>query len=316
MIGYCLILPLVGALALFDGRPRRGLESLACGAAQSANALQSRVPWLGRLLLASSAIFVGFNPHVRPVDDVPAHRVAKNISSACGRLAHAHMRDAIIIDAHVPYLGAWSPRHPADGIDSTFLHDVSSERHTAFLNQSNAVATAVKSLASRKDLAGNLPVFCATPDSGCTGSLTDDCDLLTDTRPCDEVFGQANGHVARCTAIGTLPVIAKNGKGQYVRFAFTNVRCVPGFKYTLLSVTQLWEEQHIDARFRDLNHLELPTPSGGMTIPYDPSLKLSSLVLVSDAKLKLRANKRNLVAVATLPLPMTRTHRLIVPSRS
>ena len=82
-------------------------------------------------------------------------------------------------------------------------------------------------------------------------------------------FGQANGHVVKCTAMGDMPVIAKTESNEVIRFSFTNVRCVPGFKYTLLSVTQMWEEQRIDARFRDLNHLELPPSAGGITIPYD-----------------------------------------------
>ena len=59
--------------------------------------------------------------------------------------------------------------------------------------------------------------------------------------------------------------------GEIISFTFTNVRCVPSFKYTLLSVRQLWHEQRIDARFRDLDHLELPDAKG--TIPYDPKTK-------------------------------------------
>ena len=55
--------------------------------------------------------------------------------------------------------------------------------------------------------------------------------------------------------------------GALVRFTFTNMRCVPSFKYTLLSVTQLWQEQNVDARFRDLNRLEMPDSSGGFSIP-------------------------------------------------
>ena len=75
-------------------------------------------------------------------------------------------------------------------------------------------------------------------------------------------------------------------KGKLVRFSFTNVRCVPGFKYTLLSVTQLWEEQGIDARFADLKHLQFPPSAGSIAVPYDSSLRLSTLVLVSDAELQ------------------------------
>ena len=65
----------------------------------------------------------------------------------------------------------------------------------------------------------------------------------------------------------------------------TNVREIPSYKFTLLSVTQMWEEQRIDARFRDLNHLELPESSGGLTVPYDKSKQLSTLLFISEAEL-------------------------------
>ena len=67
----------------------------------------------------------------------------------------------------------------------------------------------------------------------------------------------------RCSGIGDLPVIVHTSGGDVIRFAFTNVRCVPQFKYTLLSVDQMWEEQRIDARFRDLKRLEFPPEAGG-----------------------------------------------------
>ena len=129
-------------------------------------------------------------------------------------------------------------------------------------------------------------------------------------RPCNEIFGQANGHVVKCTAMGDMPVIAKTESNEVIRFSFTNVRCVPGFNYTLLSVTQMWEEQRIDARFRDLNHLELPDSSGGHAIPYDKSLALSTCVFVSEAKLARNAAQpeSNLCPVTTWPFSAS-THR-------
>ena len=130
-----------------------------------------------------------------------------------------------------------------------------------------------------------LPLVLATPDSGATASNTNDCKNLVNTRDCNEVFGDAYGRLTRATAIGDLPVIANTSEGQLVHFTFSNVRCVPDFKYTLLSVKQLWAEQGIDCRWRDLNRLELPTSAGGHSIPFDKTLRLSTLVLVSAAKL-------------------------------
>ena len=63
-----------------------------------------------------------------------------------------------------------------------------------------------------------------------------------------------------------------------------NVRYVPDFKYTLISVKQIWREQSIDARFRDLNHLELPPSAGGITIPYDEKSDLPVVRFISSAQ--------------------------------
>ncbi|KOO45985.1 hypothetical protein Ctob_016633, partial [Chrysochromulina tobinii] len=66
---------------------------------------------------------------------------------------------------------------------------------------------------------------------------------LANPRPCDEIYSQANGNISRCEAIGDLPVIVRNKQGTTVQLTFTNVRCVPDFKFSLLSVKQLWNEQ-------------------------------------------------------------------------
>jgi hypothetical protein len=53
------------------------------------------------------------------------------------------------------------------------------------------------------------------------------------------------------------------------------------FKFSLLSVKQLWNEQGIDARFCDINALVLPNQSG--LIPYDPARPLSTVNAVPCA---------------------------------
>ncbi len=119
------------------------------------------------------------------------------------------------------------------------------------------------------------------PDSGCTGSNTPHLHLLANPRPCDEIYSQANGNISKCEAIGDLPVIVRNKQGTTVQLTFTNVRCVPDFKFSLLSVKQLWHEQGIDARFCDINALVLPNQSG--LIPYDPARPLSTINAVPCA---------------------------------
>ena len=115
--------------------------------------------------------------------------------------------------------------------------------------------------------------------------------LIGDTgtpRPCDEIYSQANGNISRCEAIGDLPVIVRDKQGTTVQLTFTNVRCVPDFKFSLLSVKQLWNEQGIDARFCDINALVLPNQSG--LIPYDPARPLSTINAVPCANVAATAH--------------------------
>ena len=92
--------------------------------------------------------------------------------------------------------------------------------------------------------------------------------------------------------IGDMPVIArsKNADGSLGTpccMIFTNVRCVPKFSYTLLSVNQLWDEQRIHAVFADQRHLKLPNSADNINIPYDPlgGTKANQVTLVSVARM-------------------------------
>jgi hypothetical protein len=147
--------------------------------------------------------------------------------------------------------------------------------HTALLRKqlsatessslSSALVTAASKVAIPKGIS-SLPIFHAALDSGCTGSCTGYLDRLINIRPCKEVYAQANGRLSYCQWKGDMPVFVKTSAGTVVSLTISNVRYVPDFKYTLLSVKQLWREQSIDARFGDRNRLELP--SGNITIPY------------------------------------------------
>ena len=64
------------------------------------------------------------------------------------------------------------------------------------------------------------------------------------------MFIAANGDKCRAKVIGDLPVTAETADGERISFTLSNVRHVPGFNYTLLSVEQMWEEQRIDTRVR------------------------------------------------------------------
>ena len=80
-----------------------------------------------------------------------------------------------------------------------------------------------------------------------------------------------------------MPVVARDSANRRRRLVFRNVRLVPGFRYTLLSVRQLWHEQRIDARFADVNALVISTPGGEVRIPFSPSSALPVVDLSSSA---------------------------------
>ena len=151
-----------------------------------------------------------------------------------------------------------------------------------------AGATTVENLAllnasSRPDAlaGGGTASFSAALDSGCTASATDDSRRITNLRSCNEVFGDANGRIVQCTGIGDMPVYAISANGQRVNFSLTNVRVVPSFKHTLLSVNQLWAEQRIDTQFADHQRIIFPASSGGASIPFTTGVKLPTISLVS-----------------------------------
>ena len=130
--------------------------------------------------------------------------------------------------------------------------------------------------------ANTLPIFRAPIDSGCTASCTDTLARLVNIRPCDEDFKAANGSMCKCTAIGDMPILAKDSTGKIFRFVFTNVRYVPDFKYTLISVKQIWRDQGIKSLFADSGRLMFPD---GNSMPYDPRFKLYAITLISEPML-------------------------------
>ena len=74
--------------------------------------------------------------------------------------------------------------------------------------------------------------------------------MLVNVKKCFESFKVADGKESKCTAIGDMPVLAKDSDGKICRFILKNVRFVPDFKYTLISVDQVWHEQRSGHRCR------------------------------------------------------------------
>ena len=112
-----------------------------------------------------------------------------------------------------------------------------------------------------------------------TATCTNRLDMLINTRPCNELFNIADGKSSVCTAMGDMPVLAKDSTGKLFRFVLMDVRYVPDFKYTLIAVKQIWKEHRIDSLFADVNKLVFPS---GESVPFDARFRLPVITLVSE----------------------------------
>ena len=239
-------------------------------------------------LLTFTAIFLSrFSP-------LAATAPSANLSGATVSAPEfARATDAqAVTNVTLPFMGKWLPSEIEAGggvvhsYNSALLDaPTNAAAHTAFNVSTFSKSESEKETKKRK-LLTSLPIVAATVDSGCSASLTYNCSLLVDTKPCDEVFGAANGVLAKATLIGNLPLIALAKNGEFVHFMLTNVRCVPDFSdFTLLSVDQMWEEQRVRSLFCDSKQLELPSASGGHVIPYDATAGRNTVKFASAVKL-------------------------------
>ena len=234
-------------------------------------------------LLALLAISVS---RLSPFQSVPPHGLVS--APAFPNAANAPN----VTGVSLPFLGNWAPfgANAGEGI----VHSLN-DKHSALLNQSSS-NTNCSSISEDSEITmafkaasqsiSSLPLAVATVDSGCSASCTHNCKLLINTRPCDELFGAANGILARASMIGNLPIIARASDGQFVHFVITNVRCVPEFSnFTLLSVDQMWEEQRVRSTFCDAKQLTLPKCGGGHILPYDEVIGRNTLKFASATRL-------------------------------
>ena len=160
--------------------------------------------------------------------------------------------------------------------------------------RSGSTTPAVRAIASLFGL--------AHPDSGCTGRITPDEKSLINRRPCSDTFRAANKKLAKATCIGDLPAVVVRKDGVPVFVTFENVRCVPDFDYTLLSVNQLWREQKINSLFADDQCLVL---KNGDRLPYHLGTELPTVRIISVRKLLAITCKRGGAALPAVATPAT-----------
>ena len=107
-------------------------------------------------------------------------------------------------------------------------------------------------------------------DSGCTYHCHPTAGDLINSKPCSQHMIAANGSRHRITLIGDLPLLVRSRDGKLRRVILRNVRCVPTFTDTLVSVDQLWEDAGIEARFAGTCAICVPTQAGhcAMDLPF------------------------------------------------
>ena len=213
---------------------------------------------------------------------------------------------------HLPYHGKWVSKEEraARAMGEDFVHrpkinaalKAAHSRRSVNANAtSNVTSSGSDSPNPMLDLIASMCML-VHPDSGCTGSMTPERSRLINVKPCSESFSAASGLVAKATCIGDMPIVMTASNGERVLLVLTNVRCVPAFKYTLLSVKQMWREQGIDSRFANINALVLP--KGGLHLKFDcdrdlPTIRALSLARVASLGILPDAHaKSNPLAVA------------------
>lgn len=109
---------------------------------------------------------------------------------------------------------------------------------------------------------GSIP---AVVDSGCTFHAHPDRRHLTNLRACNDLLIDANGTEHKASLIGDLRACVTDDKSRVHSITLHNVRYVPTFVSTLISVKQLWDEQGLDSRFRsDMMCLTADASSAGL----------------------------------------------------
>ena len=144
-------------------------------------------------------------------------------------------------------------------------------------------------------------------DSGCSWHVHPILADLVNVRPCHDTISGVDGKPCKCVAIGDLPLTVKDGKGRAKSVLVKNVRCVPEFTESLLSVDQLWADSQVDVKFRDICSIFVPESGDGpaLQLPFVRRNKLyvwDAVVATHETDSDPRAFK------ATVHRPKTASH--------
>ena len=108
-------------------------------------------------------------------------------------------------------------------------------------------------------LMGGAKALCwAVIDSGCSWHCHPRLEDLINRRPCHDTMTGIDGKPQRVKCIGDLPAFVRDNTGLWRRVIIRNVRCVPTFTDTLISVDQFWEESKVNCVFNDVRCIHVP----------------------------------------------------------
>ena len=130
-------------------------------------------------------------------------------------------------------------------------------------------------------------------DSGCTFHSHPHQSDLVNLRPSSQFTVAADGSRHRVTCVGDLPIICRDRQGKMRRALIKDVRCIPTFEETLISVDQLWENSRVETKFGATKAICLPTVAGhcSMELPFSRHEGLFQWAVIPAAQLRSGANE-------------------------
>lgn len=162
--------------------------------------------------------------------------------------------------------------------------------------------TTLKALLASRQVARKDGVLRLIIDSGCTMNCHPVAADLINHRPSKETMSGIDGVKKRVKLIGDLPVAARDRQGRLHMLLVRNVRCVPSFTDSLISVDRLFEDSGAVARFANHRTITAPTKAGRRQVTFPFQKEANGLFVWSVASIGDATHARALKSVARAPL--------------
>ena len=255
-------------IARVTGGTARLIRSMPCRSV----ALTARIAHL--VLIVTTVLCFGHHVDPPQADPVPhAYRAACELgpasvvfsfpTSAAGQTARADQA----VSPH-RRARAMPPRTelPARHHGRALTVKAEDSRHTHL----NLTGPTLKALLNRHTLVSTSGLLRLIVDSGCTMHCHPIESDLINRRRTKETMSGIDGKCKAVKCIGDLPVAAIDRHGKLQKILIKNVRCVPSFTESLISVDRLFEESGAEARFANHRHITAPSKNGRrrVTLPF------------------------------------------------